>query len=75
MDVGGGCMTVVYGLLGTAPRMKRRRRSWRYCSMASCMRSLSSAVGSVVRLLKKGKKVVIIEHHADYSGRPHLVGG
>ena len=24
----------------------------------------------VVRLLKKGKKIVIIEHHADYSGRP-----
>ena len=24
----------------------------------------------VVRLLKKGKKVVIIEHHADYAARP-----
>ena len=75
MDVSGGCMTVVYGLLGTVAANEAETAVLEILFYGLMHEVFILGSRFVVRLIKKGKKVVIIEHHADYSGRPHLVGG
>jgi hypothetical protein len=70
MDVGGGCTTVVYGLLGTVAANEAETVVLEILFYGLMHEVFILGSRCVVRLLKKGKKVVIIEHHADYSGRP-----